>query len=80
VTDATVKKETSGQMLLTVNETAQTLGVCRATVNKLLRAGVLPKLKIGNCTRISSKSLSRYVDALEKQAKEQAAQKVKGNS
>ena len=68
----------SEQVLFTVNEVAGMLGISRATVNNLFRKGELTRLKIGNSTRVSVKGINRYVDYLERQAKERGAATVKG--
>ena len=45
----------------TVAEVAQSLGVSRPTVYRLINNGVLPITKIGSCTRISAEALEKAV-------------------
>jgi excisionase family DNA binding protein len=45
----------------TVDEVAQSLGVSRPSVYRLINGGVLPITKIGACTRISAAALEEAV-------------------
>lgn len=45
----------------TVDEVAQSLGVSRPTVYRLINIGTLPITKIGSCTRISARALDDAV-------------------
>ena len=50
------------KLLLSPDETCETLGVKRATLFKLLAAGEIPSIKIGRLRRIPADELRRYVE------------------
>jgi excisionase family DNA binding protein len=50
------------KLLLSPEETCATLGVKRATLFKLLAAGIIPSIKIGRLRRIPVDALHRYVE------------------
>lgn len=54
-------------VLLTIRETASELRVS-ATVERLLRRGDLPRLKVGYATRIARCDVEAYVNALREDA------------
>ncbi len=51
-------------LLLSLNDAAQSLGVCRATFYKLLNQGCLESVKIGTRRLIVQDSLITYVETL----------------
>ncbi|WP_338184095.1 helix-turn-helix domain-containing protein [Jatrophihabitans sp.] len=52
------------KILLTPADAADALSVGRSTVYNLMRAGVLPSVKIGKSRRISAEALLDYVGSL----------------
>jgi excisionase family DNA binding protein len=52
------------KMLLTPLEAATALGIGRSKVYELLRAGVLPSVRIGRCRRIPVTGITDYLAAL----------------
>ena len=52
------------KMLLTPIEAATTLGIGRSKLYELMRAGVVPSVRIGACRRIASMDLSDLVARL----------------
>ena len=57
-----IRPMNEGAMLLTVTEVAGRLGVSRRTVFELLKAGELPRIKVGAATRVAARDLEAYVD------------------
>jgi excisionase family DNA binding protein len=57
--------------LLTVKETALTLGVSTRTVTRLIASGDLESVTIGRCRRIRTTAISRFVDDKQKQHRQQ---------
>ncbi len=51
-------------LLLSLNDAAQTIGVCRATFYELLNQGLIESVKIGTRRLIVQKSLIAYVENL----------------
>ncbi len=49
-------------------EAAEQLGICRATLYKLLTDGTIPSVKIGRSRRIRAEALTAYLDSLEQVA------------
>lgn len=54
--------------LLKVDEAAHYLGVSRRTMQYLLRDGEIPKVRIGNSTRIDQSDLDEYVERIKRLA------------
>ena len=52
------------RLLLTIDEAAEALGICRAMVYKLISSGELRSVKIGKAHRVSVEELQRYVQRL----------------
>lgn len=48
--------------LITVAETAETLGVCRQTVWNLIKRGELESVKIGRARRVKAASVLSLID------------------
>lgn len=53
------------KLLLNSNEAAAALSVSRGTIDNLVRAGALIRVKIGKASRIPRYSLEAYVASLE---------------
>lgn len=49
------------QVLVTVEQAATALAMCRYTVNKLIASGELPSIKIGRMRRVPTASLEEFV-------------------
>jgi excisionase family DNA binding protein len=58
------------RLLLTVDEAAEALGICRAMVYRLINAGELHTVKIGKARRISVEELQKYVERLSEEQNE----------
>jgi excisionase family DNA binding protein len=52
------------QLLLSLNDAAQTIGVCRATFYDLLNQGLIESVKIGTRRLIVQESLHAYIESL----------------
>lgn len=52
------------KLLLTPVEAADTLGIGRSKLYELMRAGIVPSVRIGACRRIASTDLSELVASL----------------
>lgn len=55
---------TAGKLLLTIPETAQVLGVGVASVNRYIREGTIPSVKLGGRRLVPRKKLEDRIDAL----------------
>ena len=63
-------KDCAGQpLLLTAEQAAESLAICRTKVYELLRNGELESVQIGASRRIPSAALSEYVERLRAQTK-----------
>ena len=51
-------------LLLRVQDVCDQLNVSRATVQRLLAAGVLPSVKVGRARRVTYAALEQFVDDL----------------
>lgn len=51
----------SAPILLRVNEAAEMLGLCRATLYELMASGALDSVKIGRARRIPRESLDAFI-------------------
>ncbi len=56
------------QLLLTISQAAQRLGVGRTTVYELTNAGRLEVVHIGRCARIPAASLDAFVERIRDQS------------
>lgn len=56
------------RLLLTPQEAARVLGISRATLYELLRAGAVESVRIGRSRRVPAAALAAYVDRLRGQA------------
>ena len=52
-----------GKMVLTIEEAAETTGIGRNTMRKLIDWGKLPVLKVGRKTIIRKDALERFMEA-----------------
>lgn len=52
------------RLLLSPDQVAESLGVCRSRVYDLMRTGVLPSVKIGRARRVPVSAVRAYVDQL----------------
>ncbi len=52
------------RLLLTVEEAAQRLGICRSNMFKLIRIGAIESVQIGRLRRITPAALEAYVTGL----------------
>ena len=51
------------QILLTIRETAAELRVSVATIERMLKRGDLPRVKIGYATRILRRDIDAYIES-----------------
>jgi len=56
-----IKRNVPMEYLLRPEEAAQILGVSRATLYQLIRAGKMPSVKIGRSRRIHAEALRKWV-------------------
>jgi excisionase family DNA binding protein len=56
--------ESDAQLLLTPEQAAARLAICRSKVYELLRRGELESVRIGTSRRVPTGALSEYVDRL----------------
>jgi excisionase family DNA binding protein len=52
------------RLLLSPDQVAESLGVCRSRVYDLMRTRVLPSVKIGRSRRVPASAVRAYVDQL----------------
>jgi excisionase family DNA binding protein len=57
-------RETTSQLLLTVEQAAQKLNIGRSMLYELLQSGILESVRIGSCRRIPADALSEFVARL----------------
>jgi len=61
----TIDEHGAGEQLFSLTEVAESFGVSRRSVNRLIARGDLPKpLKVGGASRLSSSDVADYVDKL----------------
>ena len=58
------KKMIMERLLLSPDQVAESLGVCRSRVYDLMRTRVLPSVKIGRARRVPVSAVRAYVDQL----------------
>lgn len=63
------KNATQPQLLLTIQQAAERLGVCPRTVYALIDSGRLQRLKIGRSARIAAADLDGFVSNLKAETK-----------
>jgi excisionase family DNA binding protein len=61
--------ELTSQLLLTPEQAATTLAICRTKLYELLRTGQLESVQIGSSRRVPAAALSEYVQRLRDQAR-----------
>jgi excisionase family DNA binding protein len=59
------------QLLFTIDETADVLGVSRATVYRLLKTGQLVGVRVGRLRRVTRQALDRFTSDLERLARQE---------
>ena len=59
------------RLFYTIEETAEILGVSRATVYRLLKTGQLVGIRVGRLRRVTAQALERFARDLEKQARQE---------
>ncbi|MCA9280715.1 MAG: helix-turn-helix domain-containing protein [Phycisphaeraceae bacterium] len=53
--------------LLSLNDAAAYLGICRRTIYRLIASGELPQpVKVGSATRLPESDLARYIESLKR--------------
>jgi excisionase family DNA binding protein len=62
------RKDLMDKLLLTHEETAEVLGICRSKVYELLRAGAIESVRIGASRRIPVAAVTEYVERLRQEA------------
>ncbi len=60
------------QLLLTIPEAAERLGLSRSQVYIIMRRGELPSVRIGRSRRVAARDLERFVERLREQLREGA--------
>jgi excisionase family DNA binding protein len=66
VRQASVEPNPIGPLLLTAEQAAVVLSICRTKVYELMRTGQLESIQIGSSRRIPVGALDEYVDRLRK--------------
>ncbi|MFI6680157.1 helix-turn-helix domain-containing protein [Kribbella sp. NPDC050470] len=61
---------TAAPLLLTVEQTAQQLGIGRTTVFALLKSGELESIPLGRLRRIPAECITEYIDRLRAAARD----------
>ena len=57
-----------GHLLLTLDETAQSLSISKRTLNRLIAGGTFPApLKIGRASRIAREDIAGYLETLRRE-------------
>jgi len=62
--DATSQVERSPRLLLTVEEAAERIGICRSNMFKLIRRGEIQSVKVGRLRRVTPDALEDFVRRL----------------
>jgi excisionase family DNA binding protein len=62
--DATSRAETPPRLLLTVEEAAERIGICRSNMFKLIRRGEIQSVKVGRLRRVTPAALEDFVRRL----------------
>ena len=62
--DATSQAERSPRLLLTVEEAAERIGICRSNMFKLIRRGEIQSVKVGRLRRVTPDALEDFVRRL----------------
>lgn len=57
------------QLLYTIDETAEILGLSRATIYRLVKSGHLVAVKVGRLRRVTRQALERFTMDLERKAR-----------
>ena len=62
--DATSRGERPPRLLLTVEEAAERIGICRSNMFKLIRRGEVQSVKVGRLRRVTPDALEDFVRQL----------------
>lgn len=62
--DATSRAERPPRLLLTVEEAAERIGICRSNMFKLIRRGEVQSVKVGRLRRVTPDALEDFVRRL----------------
>jgi excisionase family DNA binding protein len=62
--DATSRAERPPRLLLTVEEAAERIGICRSNLFKLIRRGEIQSVKVGRLRRVTPAALEEFVQRL----------------
>jgi excisionase family DNA binding protein len=62
--DATSQVERPPRLLLTVEEAAERIGICRSNMFKLIRRGEVQSVKVGRLRRVTPDALEDFVRRL----------------
>lgn len=71
-TDPTPSQPWPADKLLTLRQVLEQLGVCRATLYKIVKRGDLTIVKLGGASRVRATDLQQYVEQLPKLHAEEA--------
>jgi excisionase family DNA binding protein len=61
---ATLPRDRPPRLLLTVEEAAERIGICRAYMFKLIRQGDVRSVKVGRLRRVTPAALEDFVERL----------------
>jgi excisionase family DNA binding protein len=62
--DAASRAERSPRLLLTVEEAAERIGICRSNMFKLIRRGEIQSVRVGRLRRVTPDALEDFVRRL----------------
>jgi excisionase family DNA binding protein len=62
--DAKSRAEKPPRLLLTVEEAAERIGICRSNMFKLIRRGEIQSVKVGRLRRVTPAALEEFVQQL----------------
>jgi excisionase family DNA binding protein len=62
--DATSRADTAPRLLLTVEEAAERIGICRSNMFRLIRRGEIQSVKVGRLRRVTPAALEEFVRRL----------------
>jgi excisionase family DNA binding protein len=62
--DATPRVERPPRLLLTVEEAAERIGICRSNMFKLIRRGEIQSVRVGRLRRVTPAALEDFVRRL----------------
>jgi len=62
--DAAAREERQARLLLTVEEAAERIGICRSNMFKLIRRGEVQSVRVGRLRRVTPDALEDFVRRL----------------